>query len=97
MIRFLVFILFLTLIFLFFIFTLENLDFVSLNLVVERYQVPLGLTMLVCFVIGALVGLFFSISLVLKNKNKARKLAKKVAIAEQEVANLRQLPIKSSH
>ena len=97
MTRFLVFILFLALIFLFFIFTLENLDFVSLNLVVERYQVPLGLTMLVCFVIGALVGLLFSISLVLKNKNKARKLAKKVAIAEQEVANLRQLPIKSSH
>lgn len=97
MTRFLVFILFLALILLFFIFTLENLDFVSLNLVVERYQVPLGLTMLVCFVIGALVGLLFSISLVLNNKNKARKLAKKVAMAEQEVANLRQLPIKSSH
>lgn len=97
MIRFLVFILFLTLIFLFFIFTLENLDFVSLSLVVKSYQVPLGLTMLVCFVIGTLVGLLFSVSLALKNKNKARILAKKVAIAEQEVANLRQLPIKSSH
>jgi len=97
MTRFIAFILFLALILLFFIFTLENLDLVSLDLVVERYQVPLGLTMLVCFVFGALVGLLFSVSLMLNNKNKARILAKKVAIAEQEVANLRQLPIKSSH
>jgi uncharacterized integral membrane protein len=97
MARFLQFILFLALILLFFVFTLENLDLVSLNLVIERYQVPLGLALLVCFVLGALVGIFFSITLILKNKNKARVLAKKVAVAEQEVANLRQLPIKSSH
>ena len=97
MARFLLFIFFLALILLFFIFTLENLDLVSLNLVVGSYQVPLGLTMLVCFIFGALVGILFSVSLILKNKNKARVLAKKVAIAEQEVANLRQLPIKSSH
>ncbi len=97
MVRFLLFIFFLALVLLFFIFTLENLDLVSLNLVIQSFQVPLGLTMLVCFILGALVGLLFSISLVLKNKNKARVLAKKVAVAEQEVANLRQLPIKSSH
>ncbi|MBT8123318.1 MAG: LapA family protein, partial [Gammaproteobacteria bacterium] len=60
-------------------------------------QVPLGLALLLCFVLGALVGILFSITQILKNKNKARVLAKKVAVAEQEVANLRQLPIKSSH
>jgi len=97
MARFLQFILFLALILLFFVFTLENLDLVPLNLVIESYQVPLGLAMLVCFVLGALVGIFFSITLILKNKNKARVLAKKIAVAEQEVANLRQLPIKSSN
>ncbi len=97
MTRFLLFIFFLALTLLFFIFTLENLDFVSLNLVFDIYQVPLGLTMLVCFVLGSLVGILFSASLIVKNKNRARVLAKKVAVAEQEVANLRQLPIKSSH
>ena len=97
MVRFLLFIFFLALILIFFIFTLENLDRVSLNLIMEKYQVPLGLTMLVSFILGAVVGILFSISLILKNKNKARVLAKKVAVAEQEVANLRQLPIKSSH
>ena len=97
MTRFLLFIFFLALILLFFVFTLENLDLVSLSLVIESYQVPLGLTMLVCFVLGALIGILFSVSMILKNKNKARILAKKIAITEQEVANLRQLPIKSSH
>ena len=97
MVRFLLFIFFLALTLLFFIFTLENLNLVPLNLVFSQIQVPLGLTMLMCFVFGALLGLIFSISLVLKNKNKARVLAKKVAVAEQEIANLRQLPIKSSH
>jgi len=97
MVRFLLFIFFLALILLFFIFTLENLDLVSLNLIFEKFRVPLGLTMLVSFILGAVIGVLFSISLVLKNKNKARVLAKKVAVAEQEVANLRQLPIKSSH
>lgn len=97
MVRFLLFIFFLALILLFFVFTLENLDLVSLNLVVEKYQVPLGLTMLVSFILGVIIGILFSLSLILKNKNKARILAKKIAVAEQEVANLRQLPIKSSH
>jgi len=97
MARFLLFIFFLALILLFFIFTLENLQFVPLNLVIDSYQVPLGLAMLVCFVLGALIGVLFSFSLILKNKNKARLLAKKVAVAEKEVENLRQLPIKSAH
>jgi uncharacterized integral membrane protein len=97
MVRFLLFIFFLALILLFFVFTLENLDLVSLNLIVEKYQVPIGLTMLVSFILGAVIGILFSISLILKNKNKARMLAKKIAVAEQEVENLRQLPIKSSH
>jgi len=97
MARFLLFIFFLALTLLFFIFTLENLELVSLNLVMDRYQVPLGLTMLASFVLGSIVGLVISASLIFKNKNKARALAKKVAVTEQELANLRQLPIKSSH
>ena len=97
MVRFLLFIFFLAVTLLFFIFTLENLDLVPLNLVILKMDVPLGLTLLLCFILGAVIGVLFSASLILKNKNKARVLAKKVALAEQEVENLRQLPIKSSH
>ncbi len=97
MVRFLLFIFFLTVTLLFFIFTLENLDLVPLNLVMLKVDVPLGLTLLLCFILGAVIGVLFCASLIFKNKNKARMLAKKVALAEEEVANLRQLPIKSSH
>lgn len=97
MVRFLSFIVSIALVLLIFIFTLENLAPITINFLVQNVQLPLGVTMLICFVIGALIGVSFSISLVLKNKRRAKSLAKKVAIAEQEVANLRQLPIKSSH
>ena len=80
-----------------FIFTLENLSPITINILVQNIQAPLGITMLICFIFGAVLGLLFSVSSVLKNKSRARFLAKKVEIAEQEVANLRQLPIKSSH
>jgi len=97
MFRFLVFLSFLFFILLFFVFTLENLNPVPINFLVQTIEAPLGLAMLVCFIVGALIGLIFSISLVLKNITRSRSLAKKVTLAEREVANLRQLPIKSSH
>jgi uncharacterized integral membrane protein len=97
MIRFLIFLFFLALILCFFIFTLENLDLVSLNLIVEQYQVPLGLTVLVCFVLGALIGVLFSLTLILKYKHKVRSLNKRIAMAEQEIAKFRQRPTVSMH
>ncbi len=97
MLRFLSFIVSIVLVLLIFIFILENLAPITINFLVQNVQAPLGVTMLICFIIGALTGISFSISLVLKNKSRAKLLAKKVAVAEQEVANLRQLPIKSSH
>ena len=97
MARFLTFIVTLSLLFLVFVFTLENLTPISINFLVHNLQVPIGLLILICFILGVLVGVLFSISLVVKNKTRAKKLAKKVSIAKQEVANLRQLPIKSSH
>jgi uncharacterized integral membrane protein len=97
MVRFLLFIFFLALFFLFFIFTLENLDLVSLNLIVVKYQVPLGLSVLASFLLGALLGILFSISLVLKNKNKVRVLTKKMAVTDKEITSLRQHPIKDSY
>ena len=97
MARFFSFIAILSLIFLVFIFTLENLTTISINFLVHNVQIPLGVLILICFILGILVGVVFSLGLVVKNKTRAKTLAKKIAMAEQEVANLRQLPIKSSH
>ena len=97
MVRILSFVISLLFILFVFVFTLENLSPVTINFLVQNIEAPLGITMLICFILGAVLGLLFSVSSVLKNRSRARSLAKKVEIAEQEVANLRQLPIKSSH
>lgn len=97
MFRFLSFFLALALTLLVFIFTLENLELIDINFLVLQVQLPLGIVMLICFIVGAVIGIIFSISLAIKNKAHVKKLAKKVVVAEQEIANLRQLPIKSSH
>ena len=97
MFRFIAFLISLVVVLLVFIFTLENLDPITINFLVQNLQLPVGIVMLICFVIGALLGLLFSTSLVLKYRRRAKSLAKNVVVAEQEVANLRQLPIKSSH
>ena len=96
MARFILFLVFLLLVFFTIVFTLENLTLIPVNLLVKNIQVPLGITMLFCFIFGSLIGILFSIGLAIKNKSKARALSKKVQVAEQEIANLRQLPIKSS-
>ncbi len=97
MLRFLIFIATLALVLLIFVFSLENLEPITVNFLVQNVQIPLSVALMVSFILGAVVGVFFSIKLALKNKRRAKTLAKKVAVAEQEVANLRQLPIKSSH
>ena len=97
MLRFLTFIGTLALVLLIFVFSLENLEIIDINFLLRHVQVPLSVAMISCFILGALIGVLFSISLVIKNKSRAKYLAKKVAVAEHEVANLRQLPIKSSH
>ena len=94
MARFLLLIIACALALLVFIFTLENLTPISINFLVHTLQVPLGISMLVCFITGTLIGVLFSISLAIKHKSHAKLLTKKITVAKQELANLRQLPIK---
>lgn len=77
------------------IFTLENLDPVTIRFLTLDLQVPLGVTLLLCLGAGALGGLLFSVAVALRNRRRAKTLARKVEMLEQEITNLRQLPIKS--
>lgn len=95
MLRFLFLLVFIFIAILISVFTLENLDPVTIHFFAQSLQAPLGVTLLFCLGTGALVGVLFSAGLVVKNKSRAKSLAKKVAVVEQEIANLRQLPIKS--
>ena len=77
------------------IFTLENLDLVTIRFLTVSLQVPLGVILLLCLGGGALGGVLFSVVMALRNRRRAKSLARKIEVLEQEVTNLRQLPIKS--
>jgi hypothetical protein len=45
---------------------------------------------------GALIGLFFSLGMVIRLKRETQRLRRQMQIAEQEVVNLRNIPIKDA-
>lgn len=97
MLRFLSLLVFVGIAVLISIFTLENLDPVTIRFLTYSLQMPLGVTLLFCLGAGVLIGVLFCAGWVLRNRSRAKSLAKKVEVFEQEIANLRQLPIKSPH
>jgi len=79
------------------LFTLLNAEPVSLNYYLGQLEQPLALILVVTFVAGALIGLLSSIVMVLSSRCEASKLRKHIKHTEQEVMNLRSIPIKDKH
>ena len=48
-------------------------------------------------IIGALLGIFASLSFIISSRRSASKLKKSVEVAEKEIVNLRNIPIKDEH
>lgn len=67
---------------------------IVLNYYVETQAVHLPLVLLACLVIGAFLGVVAMLPSVIRSKAKARRLAHHVKHVEQEVQNLRTMPIR---
>lgn len=78
-------------------FALMNADNVQLDYYFGSVQAPLSLLMVIALIIGAGCGVLASLGVVLGLKRELAKLRKSNKLAEQEVANLRSLPLKDSH
>lgn len=81
-----------------------GVTFASLNahtVVVDYYAgnstLSLPLLLLITLVLGAILGILAMIPIMLKNKQATRRLKHKVKQIEQEVNNLRSIPIKEAH
>jgi len=79
------------------LFTLLNAESVSLNYYLGEVEQPLALILVVTFVAGALIGLLSSIVAILSSRHEVSKLRKHIKHTEQEVMNLRSIPIKDKH
>lgn len=74
-----------------------NPEKITLNYYVNTQVVHLPLVLLASLVIGAFLGVVAMLPTVIRNKAKARRLNHHVKQVEQEVQNLRTMPIKDRH
>lgn len=78
-------------------FTVFNPHTVTLNYVVGNLNVPLALLMVIVLAAGVLLGLLFAGFKVVRLKREIHQLRRKARLAQEEVTNLRAIPIKDSH
>jgi len=77
-------------------FALMNAEAVKLDYYFGTLDAPLSLVVVIALIIGAGLGVFASMGIVLGQKRELAKLRKSAKIAEEEVSNLRALPLKDS-
>ncbi len=78
-------------------FAVLNADNVQLNYYMGSIELPLSLVVVLAMILGALLGIFASLGFVIGSRRQASKLKKSVEVAEKEIINLRNIPIKDKH
>jgi uncharacterized integral membrane protein len=79
------------------IFTVFNAEQVPVNLYFVHYTLPLATVVFVAIFLGALIGIMLSFGALLRKNSEMSRLKKRFSSLEQEVDNLRKIPIKDSH
>lgn len=75
-------------------FAVINADAVKLDYYLGSVELPLSVVLVVSFAIGALAGLLVGLARVLGMKRELSRLRRAERIAQQELTNLRSLPIR---
>jgi len=97
MVRIVYLFLFLVLVIFGIVFAVLNAEPVQLNYYFGSKDVALSLILVLAMIVGALLGVLASASMIISNRREAVKLRKAVQLAEKEVANLRAIPIRDDH
>lgn len=77
-------------------FAVGNAKPVEVNYFLATREMPLALTLVLALVFGALIGLLFSLTMMIRLKSETLRLRKQIRLVEQEVVNLRNIPIKDT-
>ena len=78
-------------------FSVLNAENIQLNYYLGSIELPLSLILVIAMIIGALLGIFASLGLIVGSRRSATKLKRSVEVAEKEIVNLRNIPIKDDH
>lgn len=79
------------------VFAVLNADTVQLNYYLGSLELPLSLVIVLAMIVGALLGVFASLSFIIGSRRNLSKLKRSVEVAEKEIVNLRSIPIKDKH
>lgn len=79
------------------VFAVLNADTVQLNYYLGSVELPLSLVIMLAMIVGAVLGIFASLSFIIGSRRNLSKLKRSVAVAEKEIVNLRNIPIKDEH
>jgi putative membrane protein len=77
------------------VFAILNSQTVQLNYYFGSKELHFSLALIVAMLVGALLGVAVSLSMLLRLRREAARLRKAVEMAEKEMANLRINPIKT--
>lgn len=97
MIRVLYLVLALILVIIGIVFAVLNAETVQLNYYLGSLELPLSLVLVLAMITGAILGILASLSFIIGNRRSVSKLKRSVEVAEKEIANLRNIPIKDEH
>lgn len=78
-------------------FAVLNSDTVTVHYYSGEQALPLSLLMAISFAIGIIIGVLVMLPKVWRLRLERRRLRKKLNHAEQEIENLRQMPVKDNH
>jgi len=70
---------------------------VSLNYYIGTVHGPLSLVIMITLILGAVLGLLASTGALMRQKREISRLRRKNELCEQEIRNLRQIPIRDRH
>lgn len=73
-----------------------NAGEVSFNYYFSSITLPLAVLLFLVLTSGALVGVLLSLALVLRVRNEKARINRRLKMCEQEIKNLREIPIKGS-
>ena len=79
------------------VFAILNAEPVKLNYYFGSKEVALSLILVLSMIVGAILGIIASASMIISNRREVMKLRKSAEVAEKEVANLRAIPIRDNH
>ena len=77
-------------------FAVVNAKPVELNYFLATREVPLAMVLVLTLTLGALMGIVFSLGMVIRLKRETLRLRRQIQLTEQEVVNLRTMPIKDA-